>query len=49
MARVHVETWRETYRGLMSDAVLDDPALLDWREGFWDTALKLPSRRMKTQ
>jgi predicted GNAT family N-acyltransferase len=22
MARVHVDTWRETYRGLMSDAVL---------------------------
>jgi GNAT superfamily N-acetyltransferase len=39
MARVHVDTWRETYRGLMSDAVLDDPALLDWREKFWTTAL----------
>jgi len=39
MARVHVDTWRETYRGLMSDAVLDDSALLDWREKFWTTAL----------
>ena len=39
MARVHVDTWRETYRGLMSDAVLDDPALLDWRERFWASAL----------
>jgi hypothetical protein len=39
MARVHVDTWRETYRGLMSDAVLDDPALLDWREKFWTRAL----------
>lgn len=25
MARVHVRCWQETYRGLMSDAVLDDP------------------------
>ena len=48
MARVHVETWRETYRGLMSDAVLDDPALLDWREGFWDTALKHPRYEQNT-
>ncbi len=39
MARVHVDTWRETYRGLMSDAVLDDPALLEWREKFWTAAL----------
>lgn len=39
MARVHVDTWRETYRGLMSDAVLDDPAFLDRRERFWTAAL----------
>lgn len=39
MARVHVDTWRETYRGLMSDAALDDPSLLSWREKFWDAAL----------
>jgi hypothetical protein len=25
MARVNVRSWQETYRGLMSDAVLDDP------------------------
>lgn len=42
MAKVHVDIWRETYRGLMSDAVLDDPALLDWRERFWDAALTDP-------
>lgn len=35
MAGVHVDTWRETYRGLMKDAVLDDPGLLSWREKFW--------------
>jgi ribosomal protein S18 acetylase RimI-like enzyme len=42
MARVHVDTWRETYRGLMSDAVLDDPGLLSWRERFWTAALTDP-------
>ena len=39
MARVHVDAWRETYRGLMSDAVLDDPGLPSWRERFWAAAL----------
>ena len=42
MAKVHVDTWRETYRGLMSDAVLDDPGLLSWRERFWSAALTDP-------
>lgn len=42
MAKVHVDTWRETYRGLMSDAALDDPALLSWREKFWAAALTDP-------
>lgn len=42
MAKVHVGTWRETYRGLMSDAVLDDPGLLRWREEFWAAALTDP-------
>lgn len=42
MARVHVETWRETYRGLMSDSELDDPGLLEWREKFWTAALTDP-------
>jgi GNAT superfamily N-acetyltransferase len=39
MARVHVDAWRETYRGLMSDGVLDDPGLLDSREKFWNAVL----------
>ena len=39
MARVHVRCWQETYRGLMSDAVLDDPGLLAARERFWTAAL----------
>lgn len=42
MAKVHVDTWRKTYRGLMSDAVLDDPSLLSWRERFWTAALTDP-------
>src|SRR5688572_8281493 len=39
MARVIVWSWQETYRGLMSDAVLDDPGLLVARERFWTAAL----------
>jgi GNAT superfamily N-acetyltransferase len=39
MAKVHVDTWRETYRGIVDDSVLDDPALLSWRETFWTAAL----------
>ena len=39
MARVNVRSWQETYRGLMSDAVLDDPDLLTTREGFWTDML----------
>lgn len=39
MARVNVRCWRETYRGIMSDAVLDDPGLLAARERFWGAAL----------
>ena len=39
MARVNVRCWQETYRGLMSDAVLDDPGLLAARERFWTSAL----------
>src|SRR4051812_12484777 len=39
MARVNVQCWQETYRGLMSDAVLDDPGFLAVRERFWNAAL----------
>ncbi|WP_457963198.1 GNAT family N-acetyltransferase [Arthrobacter sp. D1-29] len=48
MARVHVDTWRETYRGLMSDAVLDDPTLLSWRQKFWTAALTDPKYSQNT-
>src|SRR5690349_21156948 len=39
MARVNVRCWQETYRGLMPDAVLDDPGFLAVRERFWTAAL----------
>lgn len=39
MARVNVRSWQETYRGLMSDEVLDDPGFLTSRERFWTAAL----------
>lgn len=39
LARVHVKSWQETYRGLMNDELLDDPSLVDQRERFWTAAL----------
>jgi len=39
MARVNVRSWRETYRGLVPDAVLDDPGFVAARERFWTVAL----------
>lgn len=39
MARVNVRCWQEAYRGIMSDAVLDDPGFLAARERFWTAAL----------
>jgi GNAT superfamily N-acetyltransferase len=39
MARVNVRSWRETYRGVMADRVLDDPELPAARERFWTTIL----------
>lgn len=39
MACVHVRCWQETYRGLMADAVLDDPGFRSARERFWTAAL----------
>ena len=39
MARVHVAAWQQTYRGLISDAVLDDPEFIAKRERFWTNGL----------
>ncbi|WP_307864764.1 GNAT family N-acetyltransferase [Allobranchiibius sp. CTAmp26] len=47
MARVHVDSWRQTYRGLMADTVLDDPDLLDQRGKFWAAVLTDPRYSMQ--
>ncbi len=39
MAHVNVRGWQETYRGLVPDAVLDDPGFLAARQRFWTAAL----------
>ena len=39
LARVIVRSWRETYRGVMRDEVLDDPGLVDQRVRFWTAVL----------
>jgi len=39
MARVHVRSWQQTYRGLMSDEILDDPGFVSRRERLWTAAL----------
>ncbi|HST82344.1 MAG TPA: GNAT family N-acetyltransferase [Kineosporiaceae bacterium] len=39
MVCVHVRCWQETYRGLMSDEVLDGPGFLAARQRFWVAAL----------
>ncbi|QDW64599.1 GNAT family N-acetyltransferase [Oerskovia sp. KBS0722] len=39
MANVHVESWQQTYRGLMRDEALDDPDLLLARHRFWRAVL----------
>jgi GNAT superfamily N-acetyltransferase len=39
MASMHVESWRQTYRGLMRDEVLDDPDLPAARGRFWRAVL----------
>jgi len=35
MAAVHVQSWQETYRGLVPDRVLDDPDFARRREHWW--------------
>ena len=42
MARLHVASWRETYRGLMPDDVLDAPDFVERRERFWTAVLSDP-------
>jgi ribosomal protein S18 acetylase RimI-like enzyme len=47
MARMLVRSWRETYRGVMSDRVLDDPGIVEAREQFWTMVLTDPDHREK--
>lgn len=47
MAKMHMSSWQETYRGVMTDRVLDDPGLVDVRERFWTTALVDERHRAK--
>ena len=35
MARIHVRSWQETYRGVMTDEMLDDPQFVATRARFW--------------
>lgn len=39
MARVHVQSWQETYRGLAPDKMLDDPDFVERRERMWSHVL----------
>lgn len=39
LARLHVESWRQTFRGQFADAVLDDPDAIPRREHYWTAAL----------
>ena len=39
IAQVNVQSWRETYRGLMPDEVLDDAGFVGARERFWTAIL----------
>ena len=48
IAYVHVEAWRETYRGQMSDDVLDDPAFIPRRRRMWDAILTDPQYADRT-
>lgn len=45
MARVIVRSWRETYRGVVPDRVLDEPGFQAARERFWTAALTDPRYR----
>lgn len=39
MARVHVRSWQETYRGLVDDLILDRPGAVEQRERWWPKAI----------
>ena len=42
IAQVHVESWKQAYRGLMSDEILDDPEFPARRKRMWEAILTDP-------
>lgn len=42
MARLHVRSWQETYRGTVPDSVLDDPEFVSRRERMWTALITDP-------
>ncbi|WP_033210837.1 GNAT family N-acetyltransferase [Gryllotalpicola ginsengisoli] len=42
MARVHVQAWQETYRGMGIDDELDDPGFIERRKRTWTLMLSDP-------
>ncbi|MDL9979397.1 GNAT family N-acetyltransferase [Microbacterium sp. ASV49] len=46
-SRGHVQAWQEAYRGLFSDAILDDPTFIPRRERFWANVLADDSGRTR--
>jgi GNAT superfamily N-acetyltransferase len=47
MAAVHVQSWRETYRGLAPDEMLDSPDMQERRERLWTRVLSDPELHHK--
>lgn len=42
IAQVHVEAWKQAYRGLMRNEVLDDPEFVTRRKRMWNAILTDP-------
>lgn len=47
MAAVHVQSWKETYRGLAPDEMLDSPDMQERRERLWTRVLSDPEPHRK--
>jgi GNAT superfamily N-acetyltransferase len=47
MAAVHVQSWKETYRGLAPDEMLDSPGMRERREHLWTRVLTDPQPHRK--
>ncbi|WP_219618921.1 hypothetical protein [Brevibacterium sp. 239c] len=50
MAKVHVESWQETYQGTMPDEILYAPDFLQRREQLWNgTPCSLTAIRINSE